>query len=111
MSAQGTLNSDGLTVAQITIDLLQNPAKVHALAALTNSKTGQTLAWAQGDGGVWSTDTMEKLRELREAMEEDLARALFAEHSSVNTRPNTKGVKIETGLGEHVGGGADAPSI
>ena len=95
MPAQGTLNADGLAVARITVDLLQQQPKVDALAALINTKTGKTLAWANAEGGMWSNDTMAKLRELREAMEDDMAKALFSEHATGRRATSSGGVKMD----------------
>lgn len=112
MPAQGTLNADGLSVARITIDMLQQTPKVHVLAALINTKTGKTLAWSEAEGGVWSNSTLAKLKELRESMEEDMAKALFSEHSRRSVSGG-QGVKLDgAGLSEHLGEGAvDAPSV
>lgn len=114
MPVTGTLNADGLSIGRITIDLLQQNPKVTALAALINTKTGKTLAWSEGEGGMWSNSTMAKLRELRESMEEDLAKALFSEYTSSNRSVRGgRGVVMDgAGIGEHLGEGAvDAPSV
>lgn len=114
MPITGTLNADGLSIGRITVDLLQQNPKVTALAALINTKTGQTLAWANAEGGMWSNSTMAKLKELREAMEEDMAKALFSEYTSMNRSVlSGRGVGVDgAGLSEHLGeGAADAPSV
>ena len=113
MPAQGTLNTDALSVARITVDLLQQQPKVDALAALINTKTGKTLAWANAEGGMWSNATLAKLRELRESMEDDMAKALFSEHIGQQRSVGGHGVRVEgTGLGEHLAEGAvEAPSV
>lgn len=113
MPVTGTLNADGLSIGRITVDLLQQNPKVTALAALINTKTGKTLAWSEGEGGVWSNSTMAKLKELREAMEEDMAKALFSEYTSTHRSVRGRGVSVDgAGLSEHLGeGAADAPSV
>jgi predicted RNA polymerase sigma factor len=113
MPAQGTLNADGLSVARITVDMLQQQPKVDALAALINTKTGKTLAWANAEGGMWSNNTLAKLTELRESMEDDMAKALFSEHTSRQRSVGGRGVRVDgAGLGEHLGEGAvEAPSV
>ncbi len=112
MTVRGTLKADGLTVARINIDFLQNPVKVHALAALVMTQGGQTLGWTEGDAGTFSPETMEKLQELRLAMEQDLAKRAFVEQAAVSgaTQRGNQGIDMG-GLGEHVGTSVDAPSI
>ena len=113
MTVHGTLKADGLAVAKITIDFLQNPVKIHALAALVHTRGGQTLGWTEGNGAVFSTETMAKLQELREAMERDIAQHVFADSSYAEPADPNNPTKVG-GLGEHLGvGGAgeDAPSI
>lgn len=114
MPITGTLNADGLSIGRITVDLLQQNPKVTALAALINTKTGKTLAWSEGEGATWSNATMTKLKELREAMEEDMAKALFSEYtSSSRSVRGGRGVNVDgAGLSEHLGEGAvEAPSV
>jgi len=111
MTVRGTLKADGLVVAKITIDFLQNPVKVHALAALVETQGGQTVGWSEGDGGVFSSETMEKLQDLRLSMEQDLAKRVFVEGHAVNSAAKRGDAGIDMGgLGEHIGA-VDAPSI
>lgn len=111
MTVRGTLKADGLAVARITIDFLQNPVKVHALAALVETQGGQTIGWVNGDGAMFTSETMEKLQDLRLAMEQDLAKRVFVEGHAVSgaAKRGEGGLEIG-GLGEHVGS-LDAPSI
>lgn len=111
MTVRGTPNADALNIAQIEVDYLQNPVKVRALAALVNEGTGATVAWTEGSGGVWSQETLTKLRELIESMENDLANKVFLDGASV-AAPAIRRANpgLIAGLGEHVGG-EDAPSI
>lgn len=105
MSVKATLRATELVVARITVDFLSNPVKIHALAAFVD-QNGQTLAWSQGDGGVWSPETLDKLKALRDGMEQDLARALTTEGRG----PTTSKSAVPDGLGELLGS-IDAPSI
>ena len=73
---KANLNADALVVTRITIDFLQTPNTVKALAGLVHQDSGVTRAWSEGSGGMWSTETLKKVQELRAAMEEDMARAL-----------------------------------
>lgn len=109
--SKGTLRADELKVATLTVDFLVNPVKVHALFALVDNDTGRTVAWANGDGGMWSNETMQKLRNLFLSMEDDAAKQLLSEHSSVPAKPASK--KAPTGgISEHLGtGDVDAPQL
>ncbi len=109
--SKGTLRADELKAAKVTIDLLANPTQIHTLFALVDTTTGRTLAWANGEGGMWSNETMQKLRELLEAMEEDAAKSLLSESSSAPAQ--SAGKKPPSGgIGEHLGDGdGDAPQL
>jgi len=110
MSATGTLKANELRAAKVTVDFLTNPVQVHALFALVDTKTGKTMAWSQGEGGLWSDDTMAKLKELCESMEQDAANAIL-DGGSVSSSTSKSTAKVG-GIGEHLGDGdADAPSI
>jgi hypothetical protein len=109
MSITGTLKANELRAAKITVDFLANPVRVHTLFALVDTKTGKTMAWSQGEGGMWSDTTMAKLKELCEAMERDAANALLDGDVPSGTTKSTASIG---GIGEHLGDGeADAPSI
>lgn len=110
MSVQGTLAADTLKIAKVEVNYLQNPVKIHALAALVNDKTGATVAWTEGAGGVWSQDTLAKLRELVESMESDIAAHVFIEGAAASPAAQRGKPGLVPGLGEHVGG-EEAPSI
>lgn len=108
--SKGTLKADELKVARITVNFLTQPMKVQAMFALVDSKTGSTLSWSQLDGSAWSDETKSLLRQLCLSMEDDAARHLFSEFTSVPTaiRP----APPPGGISEHLGNGdADAPSI
>lgn len=112
MTVRGTPRANALVVAQIQVDYLRNPVRVTALGALVDEKTGRTLGYTNGDGGTWSNETLEKLNALREAMEHDLASKVFTEGPSRGVvQPEKRGLAVVGGLGEHLGDGADAPSI
>ncbi len=108
MTVKGTLKADALTIARITLDFLQNPIKTHALAGLVDSRTGDTFGWTEVDGGAWSPETRTKIQELRESMERDIAKRVFT--SAGIDESNGKGMRVEGGLGEHLGT-EDATSI
>lgn len=103
---KGTLDTDEMRVARIEIDFLISPVKFNATFAFVCSRTGATPAFARAEGGIWTTGTLEKLRELCEAMELDMSKAVLTGGSSA---PAKAGLKIE-GLGEHLGT-TEAPSV
>jgi hypothetical protein len=105
MTVRGTFKADALAIGRITVDFLANPSKVHALAALVvESQIAQPLGWCEGSGNMWSPETLTKVRELRDAMERDMARALFA--TDVLEGTSKTGVIMTSGLGEHLANGA-----
>ena len=109
--SKGTLRADELKVSKIDVDFLTNPVKVRVLLAFVDTSTGHTIAWANGDGGMWSTETKQKLRELCDSMEEDAARQLLSEHSSVPAKSSPAKTPVG-GIGEHLGDEApDAPQL
>lgn len=106
---KGTLDTDEMRVARINVDYLLNPIKVDVMFGFSNTRTGRTPAFANATSGVWSPATMEKLKELCESMEADMARVVMAGGA---TGPATRaGAFSEGGLGEHVGAPVDAPSV
>lgn len=108
--SKGTLKADELRIAKITVDMLTNPSKVQALFALIDSKTGRTLAWSEGQGNMWSHATIDKLKELRQAMEDDAAAILLEGGSTAST--TTGGLARVGGIGEHLGNGeSEVPSV
>jgi hypothetical protein len=107
---KGTLDTDEMRVVRITADFLLNPLKVDVMFGFTNTRTGRTPAFANATSGVWSPATMEKLKELCESMEADMARVVLSGGASSATMSPKSGY-AEGGLGEHVGAPVDAPSV
>lgn len=103
MPVHGTLKADGIAVCRIEIDYLTNPVKIKALAGFTVEATGQTVGWVDAGANAWSEATLQKLRELRQLMEEDLARALFVGGGSGSEVTSRSNGLIPSGLGEHLG--------
>lgn len=104
----GVAAFDGLAVGELTATFMGPSLKLTAKAAFVASKTGHTHGWTSNE--QWSPTTIEKLKELRAAMEQDLARVHFGE---VDTAQASPGMAFPApppgGIGEHVTG--DAPSI
>lgn len=109
MKIEGQFKADELRVGRIIIDNLKEPAEFSALAGFISTKDAQTLGWTKATG-QWSDETRELAVKLRESMESDIHRALF-EGSSTDTATPGKGLKLSGGLGEHLQGDLDAPSV
>lgn len=113
---QGTPKFDGIAVFTAEFSFLGPTVKLSTKAAFVDSRTGHTHGWTTGEGGIWSTGTIDALKALRDSMEADLARLHFTEGAAV---PGTGGGGEEPsagggggGLGEHLGsGGEDAPPL
>lgn len=102
-----TVKFDALRVAEIKVSLIEAPVTIEAKAAFINTETGATHGWTTGRAG-WSDATIEKLKELRESMEADLARIHFVDGATVT--PTTSSGDIREGfqgLGEHLGSTED----
>jgi hypothetical protein len=105
MTVTGTPKFDQLVVSEITVNFLNSPVSLDVVAAFVNSKTGETHGWTKGHGSLWSENTKEKLKALREAMESDIGKAHFVGSvtKSVGSEASFKG-----GLGEHLD---DTPQV
>lgn len=110
MTVRGTLNANALKVAQLNIDYLRNPVHMEILSALVNERTGVTVGWTQADSGILSNKTHALLKELIESIEEDIAARVFVEGAVASPAVQRSKPGL-SGLGEHVSGGEDAPSI
>jgi hypothetical protein len=109
---KGSLDTDEMLVASISISFLQNPIKFDAQFAFTNSRNGRTPAFANAQSGLWSPNTMEKLKELCACMETDMARAvLVGGGDGATTSSGARAGTAPEGLGEHLGTPIDAPSV
>lgn len=106
-----TLKADELKVAKISVNFLSNPVRVHSLFALVDTVTGRTVAWSEGEGGLWSNETMAKLRELCILMEEDAIKHISSDQGFIPSQHPTARVPAG-GIAEHLSDGdADAPSV
>lgn len=101
----GTPKFNGLVVAEISVDFLKSTAK--AKAAFINTLTGETHGWTEGSNTIWSEQTKIKLRDLREAMEADLAVVHFGDAVRPNTPASSSPFPTKDGLGEHLGSDAE----
>jgi hypothetical protein len=100
---KGKLKADGVAVASLDINFLQQPSHLTAKAAVVDESTGSTVAWVQCPTGWWSNDTLAKLQDLVSSMEGDLAERLF-ERRAVSPLDATPEQPAE-GLGEKLAKG------
>ena len=97
---KGTLRPNGITLASFEADFVNPPTgKMTAKAAFVNSETGATHGWTTQQ--IWSPATIQKLGELKEAMEVDLAGAHFV-NGEEDAGPAPRQQGLSTGLGEHL---------
>lgn len=111
MSVQGVPKFDTIALGDISVDFKKATISLGGVAAFVDSETGMTHGWVKGDGSVWSKATMVKLKELKDAMERDLARVHFGKETiATNGELSQHGLPFKPGgIGEHVG--TEAPSI
>lgn len=104
---EGAPKFGGLAVGEFTCSLLGATVQLKAKAAFVDKRTGQTHGWTEGSGNLWSTATLQKMRELVELMEADLARVHFdnaaTAPTAVATDP-TASPGLSGGIGEHLKG-------
>lgn len=93
---KGTAKFDGIAIGEFTVNFLDHTTKLHAKAAFVASESGLTHGWTTNE--QWTPTTMEKLRELRTAMENDLAAIHFSGAFSAGNVPSAD--TRSTGLGE-----------
>lgn len=93
---------NAIRVAEITLNVAEATSSITAKAAFVNTTTGQTHGWTTGRS--WSEETLQKVRELREAMERDLERLHFEDGASSPTTTSGGGLRDGfKGLGEELG--------
>jgi hypothetical protein len=96
---RGTAKFDGLAVGELSANLMGPTVKLTAKAAFVNAESGHTHGWTTNE--QWSPTTIEKLRDLRAAMEADLARVHFGD--GLVERSEVLGGQVPTGgLAEHL---------
>jgi hypothetical protein len=105
---KGIPRFDGIAIGQLSANFNRETLHLEATAGFVDSKTGETHGWTKGDGRMWSKETMQKLLELREAMESDFSRLHFSMTGSEYVGPVHS--KAPSGIGEHLAT-ADAPSV
>jgi hypothetical protein len=93
---RGIAKFDAIAVGEFTVNFLGPTTKVTAKAAFVATESGFTHGWTTNES--WSPETIQKLRELRQAMETDLARIHFGADAAM---PGQEGLQVPTaGLAE-----------
>jgi hypothetical protein len=98
----GTPKFSSLALKEITADISANNIALVGKAGFVNRTNGATHGWTKAEGSVWSRATIEKLLELKELMEKDLATLHFQEFST-GTQPVERQPVDPGGLMEHLG--------
>ena len=100
-----TAKFDGIALGELSVNFIEAPAKIVAKGAFISRQGGQTHGWTTNH--QWSTETIEKLRELRQLMERDMEAIHFADAGGLGAvAPTTGGGSLADsfkGLGERLG--------
>jgi hypothetical protein len=101
---RGVPKFDGIAIGEFTVNFMGQTLEMRAKAAFVDSKTGSTHGATEHRH--WSEMTIEKLKELRAAMELDLGQLHFEGGGSLLlTAAQGRQADEGGGLGDHVGGG------
>lgn len=106
---KGIPKIDGIAVGEFEGNFLGPSPRLKAKAAFVDSHNGSTHGWTTCE--QWSPTTIQKLKEFRAAMEEDLAGLHFQDSDSefVDTSDvSSRSAEAPTGLGEHLNKDADS---
>ena len=108
---KGAPKFNAIAVGELHADFTKTTTHLEGTAGFVDNETGETHGWTKGDGKVWSRTTMLKLKELREAMERDLAKLHFTDGSIEHEGATGKRGLDLGGIAEHAEGPKDAPSV
>lgn len=100
---------DRVVVGEATINYLGPAPGLSAKAAFVSTADGATYGWTNNT--QWSKDTLKALAALRSSMEEDLEAIHFDGGTSREASSTPKTPDKFEGLGEHLHGEADVPSV
>lgn len=105
MPIRGTPKFTELRLAQLTVDTTKQTLELSATAALVDPRSpGAAAAWHKCSGNVWSSETMNALRELMEHMETDMARVVMDDVEGREDASPQRRATTPMGLGEHLSG-------
>lgn len=99
---------NGIAIGELSVNYMENPAKVVAKAAFINTQTGQTHGFTTCH--QWSPEVIEKLRELRVLMERDVSALHFVDVGGTAGTTTTGSGGMQqgfAGLGEKLGAADD----
>jgi hypothetical protein len=91
---------NGIALGELTVNFLETPSKVTAKGAFINKTTGSTHGWTTCH--QWSAETLEKLKELRACMEQDMLSIHFLDVLTLGPKEQHIRESLK-GLGEHLG--------
>ena len=97
MSVSGKPVFDTIKIGRIEADFLKPQIHLKGIAGFVNTSTGLTHGWTEGTGAMWSSKTHEKLEELKQCMEMDLASKHF--DGAVRGSKRDKGIDLSGGVG------------
>lgn len=101
----GTPRINGIAVGEVSVSFIGGVTEMQAKAAFINSDNGLTHGWTEHKS--WSPATLQRLMELKSAIEEDLA-AVHFEDGATASSPQRAGLRQRTtGLDEL----DEAPSV
>lgn len=103
MSVDGTPKFTSLSVKEVTVSFSTTNVALTGKAAFVDRNTNMTHGWTNGEGAIWSRETIEAVLLLQQSMENDLARLHFVEGGGGRASVSGKPLQIPTGgLGEHL---------
>lgn len=79
--AEGQCRINGVTIGELSADLLSASERVTAQYAYVNTDTGERFG--RGHRNVWSQETMDKFHELVAHMEKDICLDLFGQGTTI----------------------------
>lgn len=82
--SDGTCKVDGVSLGEISINLLGHSIEMSTKYGLCNSESGDRFG-AGNRNTNWSSDTIEKLRALVDSMERDIVRDLFTDGATIGS--------------------------
>lgn len=99
----GTPKFNALAIKEISADIGVNNLTLVAKAGFVDTATGATHGWTRAEGALWSRETREKLIELKDLMERDMATLHLHEFTSQGTQQTVRPPVEPGGLMEHLG--------
>jgi hypothetical protein len=100
MTISGTPKISGLAILDLTAEIRTTGTKLTCKAGWVDTVKGGTRGWVQGEGAIWSPETVSRLIALVDSMEQDMGALHF---DSVISSGTTERQPVEVGgLAEHL---------